>query len=226
MRTLHLMICMALGVSFVEKNADASSVTNGANGSVKIAVGESGFANKQKSRPTLNWAADTNGLSCTVVLSYFYPEPKVRPPVCFVNGINESTNLVRGLNMPPTNLFSIELFDPNGKPVERTAEGKMFGLPLTQKQIEDWCNKMTKRRWRNGLFYLSKNTPPPGVSISGFSIPQAFQIRNPGEYTLRLRMRLIQLRMDASGHRYFPVGWLPEVVAKVQIRPEDIPKPE
>jgi hypothetical protein len=225
MQTLLLMICVALGVSFIEIGAGARPVSDGTNRPVNIAVGQGPLTNRQDSRSLLDWKPETNGLSCTVAISP-YADHGFRPPFCYVHGLNEFTNWVRGLKMPPTNLFEIELSDPQGRPVEKTAEGKMFGLPLTQKQIEDWCNKMARRGWRDGLFYLSKNTSPPGVTISGFSIPQAFQIRNPGEYTLQLRMRLIQLRMDASGHRYFPVGWLPEVVAKVQIRPEDIPKPE
>ena len=122
---------------------------------------------------------------------------------------NYKTNCDCFLNMPRENLFSIDLYDSSGNRVNKTDSGNQFGLPLTKQQIEDWLNK--NRRWHG---YLSMICPGEGLQAGVFSIPEMFVIKQPDEYTLHVRMRLMQ------GPQL--VAWLPEATAKVQIRPEDI----
>lgn len=177
-----------------------------------------------------DWQIDTNCFFSDMEFGYETfrpPEPWhdaiLQPPICCVFAGNRTTNAVLFLQMPPTNLFSIELLDSHGKPVGKTREGKMYGLSLTQKYIANWRNKQNLRP--AGMWYLiSPNDTNAHCTVGFFSLRSAFRIEQPGEYTLHLRLRLIEARSDSSGQLYFPMVWLPEVTAKVQIRPEDIPK--
>jgi len=164
------------------------------------------------------WAKgmETNGLVCAVT-----PYRANMPTHLLVYVINNSTNgLWGGLRLPPEKLFSIELFNAQGQPVEKTDAGKKFGLPVTDTYLNDWFKTHVNQRG-SGLFGLKGLEEQ---EIQDLSIPQVFQLHQSGEYTLHLRIRLIQYRTDAYGKPYFPVNiWLPEVVANVQIQPEDIP---
>ena len=50
-----------------------------------------------------------------------------------------------------------------------------------------------------------------------------FQIKQAGDYTLHLQLRLIQAAEDVSGKTYYPLTLLPEVVAYLKIEPKDLP---
>ena len=147
-----------------------------------------------------------------------------KSPVCCVNLSNNrigdfarnKTNQDYFLNMPRENLFAIELLDASGKPVGKTATGSQFGLPLTDKQVTDWYDKALNptNTSRHETFIYS--FPHEAFQIGFFSIPEMFEIKEAGEYTLHVRMRLIQRSQ---------LVWLPEATGKVVIRPEDILPP-
>ena len=173
-----------------------------------------------------NWffyGASSNGLVCGLWITRERFNSAAPIPTCLVLVTNQTTNefSFAYLSMPATNLFSIEMFDSNGKPVVKTPLGKMFGLPLTQKQISDWFNDKHWQIIRHGRAWGID--PLSEEQTRSFSIPEAFEIKEAGEYTLHVHMRLIGNGPDASGQ--FPITWLPKAVAKVQIRPEDIQKP-
>ena len=198
--------------------------------------------NKMRFQTTITWVILMSGLLtakgsfveiATNNLGYFtnfsssvkidYPYP-TRTPICYVNLSNNrigdfarnQTNNDYFLNMPRENLFAIELLDASGKPVGKTASGSQFGLPLTDKQVTDWYNKAMNhtnpRRSATLIAILPHNTLPVGF----FNIPEMFEIKEAGEYTLHVRMRLIKRSLFV---------WLPEATSKVQIRPEDILPP-
>jgi hypothetical protein len=171
-----------------------------------------------------NWffyGASTNGLACSLwISSRDLLQNGQHPPVCLVCITNETTNGIWVPLMPATNLFSIELFDPKGQPVQKTSFGKMFELPLTQKRISDWYNDKHWQIIRHGRASFVDSLEK--AQIRSFSIPEAFEIKEAGEYALHVQMRLIGNGPDSSGQ--FPITWLPEVTAKVQIRTGDIAK--
>ena len=157
--------------------------------------------------------------SSSISLSDFSSQPAAKQtPICYVYlGNNrvpgssfDKANCDFYLNMPPERLFDIELIDPIGTLVAKTAKGLQFGLPLTSQQIIDWNSEMMARRWRSRLLMIC-----PGQSrmVGVFSIPEMFEIKQAGEYTLHVRMRLI-INMQCA--------WLPEAIGKVLIRPEEI----
>ena len=189
-----------------------------------------------------DWQVDTNGLSVRGVNLYNssdvpYLPPMlnhIRPqaPICYVDGWGTYTNTIEWkgfLWMPPTNLCRLKLFDSKGQPVEKTADGKMFDLPLTQEQIAAWDRAAQKKNGGNSSAWhlIFRPAHPGGLNIPTagpivFTLQPLFKVTEPGEYTLHLRLRLIQTKEDSSGQVYFPMVWMPEVTAKVQICPEDI----
>ena len=156
------------------------------------------------------------GLSITSALSDFG-----KHPIAIVHLSNNrvgnfaanKTNCDWFLNMPSTNLFSVELYDLSGKPVGKTKEGLQFGLPLTSQQIEDWNYQMMSHRDGARLCMIC---PHDSRQVGVISIRENFEIKQAGEYILHLRMRLIMNMQYA---------WLPETTGKVLIRPEDILPP-
>jgi hypothetical protein len=175
-----------------------------------------------------SWAKGdaTNGLVCGVVFARSDGISE-RPPIFYVNIINTTTNFISGcLNLPFEAFASIELFDSDGKQATKTTAGQRVGT-WTQKQIEDWFNETHRKRsqamTKSGSI-TSTLFPLLYEQVSGkISIFQMFQLNVAGEYSLHLKMRFVQVAEDASGQFTFQTTWLPEVVARVQIRPEDIP---
>lgn len=232
MRTiiLSLSITVLSGVLVTDVVADQQPVTNATAGAANTTASESVATNKkgfhvdhdmQSMIDSWPKGAKTNGLYCAIELASFEhrPQGKEWPPVCCINVVNTTANDVSDcLKLPLASLLQIELFDSQGKPVEKTATGKQFGS-WTQKQIKDWFDEMQRIRWRGryfrvpGLLYAQIGNP--------FSISQAFQVKQSGEYTLHLSLRLIQSKQDRSDQLSTIV--LPEVITKVQIRPNDIP---
>jgi len=174
-----------------------------------------------------SWAKGTvtNGLACGV--AFARPSGIMDPlPVFYVNVINTTTNFIIGyLNLPFEALVSIGLFDSDGKPVAKTTAGQRVGT-WTQQQIEDWFNKSHQNRsqsmTKSGSITSTLFPLSPSVMSIGISVSNMFQLKKAGEYTLHLRMRFTQVKEDVSGRFSFQSTWLPEVVAKVQIKPGDI----
>lgn len=163
----------------------------------------------------------TNGLECCLNIV------SEHPMVCWVYVFNHSTNAMACLLMPTANVCRIALLDQQGHQVKQTVAGMKCGLPLSQEQIglgfRHW-NLPNQSPWLN----LYPNGIPKFADvpreICNFSLKDVFEIKKPGDYELHLQMRLIQTDQDSSGKLHYPVTWLPEVVVKVQVDPEDIPK--
>ncbi|MGA2868714.1 MAG: hypothetical protein ABSF34_06105 [Verrucomicrobiota bacterium] len=227
MRTIILPIAIFLSSLITGICDDQSHTTNIKNGAIVSPANASTTTDGQKSRfdPAMqemidSWikGSETNGISCAVFFTRILNWKL--PPVCCVNLINDTTNIFYGGFRPsPEMLFEVELFDSNNIPVEKTDAGKRYGEPVSQEQLREWYNKNVNRHgWGTfALYPLSVRQ-----QVSQFSLPEVFQLKEPGEYILHLHMRLMQRQQDSSGKLSFSINWLPEVVAKVRILPEDI----
>jgi hypothetical protein len=181
----------------------------------------------------INEILKTNGLECLInIMNHpFEHDSNAKPPtfwpapVCFVSVYNHSTNYMGCLRMPATNLCRIVLLDKQGHQVKKTPFGMMYGWPLSQKQIADWRHSWNTTHLTT-LIKIVPNGIPKFVGmdteVCRFSIKDAFEIKAAGEYELHLQIRLIQVGLDNFGKFYYPITWLPEIVAKVQILPHDI----
>jgi hypothetical protein len=166
----------------------------------------------------------SNGMYCGLIILK-EPDRQGKPPHCLVSVYFQSTSVIGCLNMPATNLCRIALLDKQGHRVPKTNLGKMYGLPLSQERIGLW-----QHSWNNPHQRMLIRIIPNGIpkfagdrsDICIFSVKDAFEIKHPGEYELHLQMRLVQIGKDSSGKIHYPVTWLPEVVAKVQITPEGV----
>jgi hypothetical protein len=164
--------------------------------------------------------AATNGLVCGI--AFVRPYGNKESPFFYVSVINTTTNFVNGyLNLPIEALANISLFDQQGKAVAKTAAGERFEA-WTQQRIEAWFHKGEHQAVKRGS-KVSDLFPLMYGQISGeISVSKTFQLRQSGDYDLHLRMKFVQTKVDTSGKQYFQTTWLPEVVARVQILPEDI----
>ena len=167
----------------------------------------------------------TNGLVCAV--NFDRPYGNKKSPLFNVAVINATTNFIHAfLKVPLEASANIELLDPKGKPVAKTEAGKQIN-PWSDQQITDWFNDLLEKRSHfqaksgsiTGTFF-----PLLDFQVRGeVSLPHLFQLKQAGEYTLHLKMKVAFTRLNTAGKIEMNIFWLPEVVAKVQIRPEDIP---
>ena len=164
---------------------------------------------------------ETNGLACGLRLVEAR-DGDLQSPVCAVYVLNNTTNVVSGCQLPSLqNIVSIDLLDSAAWPVEKTSYGNGFGRFMTLKGIEEWNHDyfVQQHRSKGGSFFV----PPPSAFVGKFSIPQAFKLEKAGEYSLRVRMALMQKKKDvSSGKTVFTITWLPEVTAIVQVREGDL----
>ena len=220
MRIFLLTAGLFAGLLFSTSGAEQSSITKVNNNVATNNQGISVDPDFQQMMDSWPKGVATNGLICAIQI--FRPAgAKELLPLCCVNVINTTTNWIKGyLDIPLQGLVEMELFDPLGNQVEKTAVGKGYDV-WTDEQIERWING----RPRGGTAF--RVSPLLYCKTNGrISFPEAFTLKKSGEYTLHLRMRLVQGDEDSLGQIHLQRIWLPEVVAKVQIRPEDIPLPD
>ncbi|MGH7988845.1 MAG: hypothetical protein ACREDS_01435, partial [Limisphaerales bacterium] len=147
-------------------------------------------------------------------------------PVCIVSINDKSTNTFICWMAYPSSYLKIDLLDSAGKPVERTEEGKQYKMLLKQRQLEELIKKRDEKH-RSGLTRtdgFTLVTPKFDERFFSFGIPELFELKQPGEYTLKVQVRLIRrerVGWDSSNPK-LQITWLPEVTAKIQIRSEDV----
>jgi len=225
MRILIILVIILVGGVTIKCVAQSPPNKNDVNSSNIFAIA----ADMQGVYNSWDKGAPTNGIVCAIS---FAPSSWNGAPAFYVNLINTTTNYIRGLLVIPLqNRAKIELLDSNGKAVSKTDEGKRFSV-WTDQQMKDWFENNRERpplfpwsrksvRDTKGiadiLFPLWSNTISYGISLS-----QLFEIKKAGEYTLHFQLRVTQTKVDASGKIELNIFWLPEVTAKIQVRPEDI----
>lgn len=186
---------------------------------------------------------DTNLVACKLLIEQLDAGGNHGlPPICFVKITNYSTNSkVWGLRLPLEKLLAIKLTDASGRLVEKTDYGMKFGRPLTQQHLNDWIIPIRMSGHLSAAWFQI----PPGTfgeQVGVFSIPKAFKLTQPGQYTLHVRMRLIQshfsdpsgtiTQTNIFGGQYMGSGrtsptvfqfvWLPETNTEIKIPPKDI----
>jgi len=188
-------------------------------------------ANQQLKESEAN-SEEASNLVCAVVFS--------GETECSVEITAMTTNVVVMLTPPSEMRVAVHLFDSLGHPVEKTEYGKTFGYPLTQKEINDWIRpRRISHGWSSMIIEaFNRGT----ITVARFDLKKIFQIKQAGEYTFRAQVRLIQTCRDREGNprksicngmsfstprdgsklECYQATWLPEVTAKIQIRPEDI----
>jgi len=160
-----------------------------------------------------------------------HPNNEGQPPGCVVSVINTSTNaypshidLIKMINCYwnaySTNYLRIELLDSKGDPIKKTAIGKQYTASSDSRQLKELYDKLDRRLRVRGFVWID---PSSSITFARFNIPELFELKEPGEYTLRVQMRLIQ-NIRSPQNAEFKTTWLPEVTAKIQIRSGDSPK--
>ena len=123
----------------------------------------------------------------------------------------------------PRKDMKIELIDSKGQPVEKTQMGKQYGNAIDLKQVQETA-KRRSQKWRTGWARTSGFTPATANwPLTSFNPIELFVPKEAGEYTLHVQMPLIQRVGNDEANPELKIIWLPEVFAKVEIRPEDIP---
>lgn len=172
--------------------------------------------------------ADTNGLACVLWIGNHPPYAGQQHPVCIVSVNDKSTNSFICWTAYPTSYLKLHLLDPAGKPVEKTEKGKQYGTLPNRRQLEELIEKRDEKH-RSGLTRtdgFNLITPKFDHRFTSFGIPELFELKQPGEYTLKVQMRLIRRERVGwdSSNPNLKITWLPEVAAKIQIRAEDVPQ--
>jgi hypothetical protein len=168
------------------------------------------FANEKK----YQGEANSNGFACELWVKNDSRGIGLQQPVCIIYVINTSTGIFYSWNSP-TNSLGIDLLDDKGRAVEKKDIGKLYEATLNAKQLSDLYYSRQRTKGITQIYPESDNY------FTTFSIPQLFVLEEPGEYTLRVKMRLIKHEQSEC-----KTTWLPEVTAKVQIRSADIPPPD
>ena len=164
--------------------------------------------------------SDTNGLDCGLRITNDRAGIGLRTPTFEVLANSKATNYVPAYWAHyPTNYLEIELLDSTGKPVKRTPAGELYKQFPSQEQVEEAflkCYRYSHRRTVQGFTSI-------GCLFTRLSLPDLFELKQPGEYTLKVRMRLLERNLDKPLKSKFTITPLPEVTAKIQIRREDTP---
>jgi hypothetical protein len=165
----------------------------------------------------------TNGLKCILTIGNDTDSAGRQPPLCYAGVMVTVTNDFRNpcWRAHDTNYLEIELFDSSGKPVERTAKGENYRHFPSEQQVEQlFKENYNKSRRRTVQGFGSAGTSPGSYGFTVFGIPDLFQLKESGEYTLKVKMRLIVIDLAMPlGEKLYAIP-LPEVSAKIQIRTE------
>ncbi len=166
--------------------------------------------------------APTNGMYCAIQLIRHREPPKL-DPVCYVNVVNPTKGrLERCLYLPNEVLMQISLLDPQGKSVEKTAAGQQF-TNWTVPQMENWHKDRFQKLPRVRVPYL-RLEPFSYLALPGLRPGELFQLQQPGQYTLHVRLQLVENKtVDPKKNPQLKIITFPEVAAKVEILPQDIP---
>ena len=137
---------------------------------------------------------DTNRLACVLWIVNHPSNESQQPPVCAISVNNKSTNVFNCWKTIPASYLKIDLLDAKGAPVKRTVRGSEFGTPPDEKGIQELVIKRHEA-WRSGQTRnegFSRITPTYSEQFAILSIPELFDLTQPGEYSLKIQMRLIQ----------------------------------
>lgn len=118
---------------------------------------------------------------------------------------------IRGLQVSDEHRFSIELYDPDGRPVEKTSYGRDFGSAPSQAELKRIYDRPKI------ISFL-----PPYRSYGYVNISRAFELKIPGKYVLRLQPHIITWPKVATVGLVCETVSLPEVVVDIQVKSEHL----
>jgi hypothetical protein len=164
-------------------------------------------------------AKDTNGWSCILTVGNIPPYSTETPLACkiFITNIL-STNIMCWAGIYGPTYSRIQLFDSNGAQVRKTEMGKGIWNRSNDQEIKE----MVKERFQSWVRGQSRTdgfipVGPGQTACIDFSIPDFFELKQPGEYTLKVRTCLILRIGGEKGDPDLKIIRLPEVVAPVRI---------
>jgi hypothetical protein len=163
--------------------------------------------------------AETNGLSCAI----HHSSPQGHTPLLlYINVINATTNWERYMGCRLEGLAQIAMYDDSGRAVGKTSKGQTFGF-WTSDRIRSWLKEPLKSVNSVVAPFSAGDVGPP------LNIAEAFRLERPGVYSLHLRLVLLKVHESQTGEftRHgvnFDVSrtFLPEVVSKINVRPENL----
>jgi len=169
-----------------------------------------------------SWAKGSvsNGLLCAASLFPGDSKPGVLSEMA-IYVVNLRTNRAYPcMHLPPEALFKIKLFDSNGIAVKRTSEGEKY-VDWSDKQCVDWYSDMCAKRGAWAFMVLPQ--PDCYTHVGWVNLQKLFELHQPGDYTFHVSLRVLELKMNATGQRdHFEKTMLPEAVVKVHFLTEDI----
>lgn len=168
--------------------------------------------------------SDTNGLNCALTIGNYQGGIGLATPTCIVDVYSTTTNRHDACwRHYPKNYLEIDLLDSSGNPVSRTTVGKGYEHFIDQKQVQAAFLKAYDRSHRSTVQGFGSVSPMSVGQFATISLPELFDLKEPGEYTLKVRMRLLEIDLAKRREGKFTITPLPEVVAKIQIQKLDQP---
>ncbi len=208
--------------AIIAANIPANRTPNGLGPDVVTNVGDRSERAPDMPAMIATWphGNTTNGLFCAI---QFYPPSGVieSETYCTVYVANTTSNDLHAfLRLPPQALFRVSLIDTNGKPVDAASLGESTNQ-WTESAMTAWLDEQNRLRSNGRYFSLH---PFGYAEVENLPLGKLFQLKHPGEYTLHLTMLLVKNNPDAAGNTRLTNTVMPEVVAKIQILPQDIPQ--
>jgi len=179
----------------------------------------------------------TNGMELTVQIgsqqmAYDFGRQIFSPPIGVVRVTSHLADTLTCVQLPASYLCSVVLLDDKNREVEKTEMGKTFGRVLGDDVVRQWCDQWVRDQQGDGrqtiLFplrgtaSLRPNVSQVPVQICCFSLLDVFKVTTPGDYELRVQLRLVQSAKDASGNFRYPVMVLPQAITRVRITAKDL----
>ncbi|MGD1083369.1 MAG: hypothetical protein ABSA47_01310 [Verrucomicrobiota bacterium] len=167
-------------------------------------------------------AQDTNGLCCVLTISNVPRHVGDIPPIGLVTVHTISGNAITCWKADPSSYLKIDLLDSQGRSVARTKEGEQYTqllalVPLSER-IHKELQLYSSGKLRTDGFTMISSTFDD-LPFADFGIGDLFVIEVPGDYTLKVQMRLVE-QMGIAYATNPPLQYLllPEVSAKIHIR--------
>lgn len=162
---------------------------------------------------------DTNGLACGIRISRHSFHDGKPSTSSLVYLVNTSTN---GFDWcwkgSKTNYIEIELIDSGGTSVRKTAEGSRYGSFLTDEQIAALLLGKKPEHLKGYIFIAPQELV--GKQLDSFNLFELFLIRESGDYTLHVKIRLAQRETKEKKLRRLIIP--PEVTVKIHIDQKDL----
>jgi hypothetical protein len=117
----------------------------------------------------------------------------------------------------PTNYLRLELFDSAGTPVPKTPKGRQYSALLDEQQLKELFETLDRRQRVRALGWIGASST---VQFARFYLTDLFEITAPGQYVLKVQMRLVR-NTGAPRDTDFKTQWLDTVTARISVRAAD-----